>query len=407
MVVGFVSACGPGVYSALDPGPPLVTLHANVVTAAPQDTPSSGVKAAVLWAALPASVETCLAGATNTAGVVACAGTNFRPQLTTMTVPVEPAFPAAFELPVHEAPALGALGPSRFGYGLIVVLHDGNGNGRLDLVPAGEVDGPDRLLGTSLRADSDIAGDYLAYREGAEVPPSWNAFRLLAGCPDPPRGYFVIRLAQVGNTLTCKLDEPEAALTLELASTARVRAHACHYAPEPVPQAPPAMAPPAGSALQCWGPRSLEVVERPNAACRRVVRYDLGAEPAPAWWPCGPATTVLDLTPARAPLTADYDALFSLRFISGPGSFDILDLRVKVGSFVLKTLDSTVIVGRPTFTLDDRDSDGRFSAGDLLAVDEEERDQFTSAPAQPLPVEVWAESDGRVVPLGSGLSWTP
>lgn len=404
MVLSFVCACGPGVYSAASPGAPFVTLRAEVVTAAPQDTPASGLEATVLWAALPADVEACLGAATDSDQVVACAGANFRPRLTSMTVPVEPAFPAAFELPVHDVPPLEALGTSRFGYGLLAVLHDGNGNGALDLVPPEAIDGPDRVLGTSLRADSDIEGDYLAYREG-DVPPAWNAFRLLVGCPDPLRGYFMIRLRREGSAITCRLAAASETFTLELAATARVRSHACQYAPAPEPLAPPSTPPPAGSALQCWGSRSLEVVEQPAATCRRVVRYDLGSSAAPSWWTCDPS--LLELTPARAPLTDGVDRLFTLRYVDGAGSFRIGDLRIRVGTVTLKTLDSTMIVGAGTFEHDDRDGDGRFSKGDVLTVNEDEGPRFSGAQPASFPVQVWAESDGRMSTLAAMLSWAP
>lgn len=405
ILLPFALGCGPGVYSALDPGPPLVTLRAEVVNAMPPGAPSSGLKAAVLWAALPAEVESCLGAAVTVEQMVACAGRQFRPHLTTMTVPVEPAFPAAFELPVHEAPALGALSPSRFGYGLVAVLHDGNANGQLDLVAPDAADGPDWVLGTSLRGDSNIVGDYLAYREG-DVPPTWNAFRLLADCPEPPRGFFIIRLTQQGNQLSCALDPAESPFRLELASSAR--AHACRHAPPPTAQPPPETPPPAGSALQCWGQGSLEVVERPDATCRRVLRYDLLNQTAPPWWSCAAAPSfIIGLTRAAAPLTPGYDRLFSLHFEEGPGAFKLVDLRVRVGGYTLSTIDSEVAVGRPTFTLVDRNGDARFSRGDTVDVDEGEPSQFSSTSAGPLPVEVWAESEGRVVTLGSTLSWQP
>jgi len=407
LVLLTLMACGPGVYSAASKGPPLVTLHADVVTAAPQGTPSSGVQAAVLWASLPADVESCLEQAATAAAVIECTGTDFRPELTSTTVAVKPAFPAAFELPIHEAPPLEALGRGRLGYGLIVVLHDGNSNGELDLIPAGATDGPDTVLGTSLRAGSDVVGDYLVYREG-EVPAMWRAFEVLAGCGQPPHGFFVMRLAQDGNALRCTLEPPEAALTLELSGTQRVRRRACQHAPVPAALPAPATPPPQGSAVQCWGPESVEVVEAPAATCRRVMRYDLGSAGPPAWWPCAIDPNQLELVPARAPLTPQVDELFTLHYRAGPGAFRLGDLRVKVGDVVLRTLDSTVIIGAPTFVLTDRDGAGLFSAGDSLLVSEEDKGSFQGAVPGPLEVRVWAEaSDGRVTTLGAPLSWTP
>jgi hypothetical protein len=78
-----------------------------------------------------------------------------------------------------------------------------------------------------------------------------------------------------------------------------------------------------------------------------------------------------------------------------------------VGAVTLVTLDSPLIVGQPTFSLSDADGDGRFTRGDVLMVEEDEPGRFTETPAAPVTVEVWAESDGRVSPLGQGLRWVP
>jgi hypothetical protein len=404
MVVAFAS-CGPGVRSVENPGPPIAVVRAEVVSPAPFGTPPSGLRAALVWAALTPDVEACLADAGTPEAVTTCAGTRFRPSLSSVSVPVTPSFPASLTIPLAGPPPLTALSGSRFGYGQVVVFHDANENGQLDLVPADAVEGPDRVLGSSLRATSDLVGDSLAWRE-ADLPPAWNAFRLLADCPAPPSGFFVLRLEQDGNRLGCRLEPLSASLTLELADSRRVRARACMHAPAPTPQAPSEHPPLAEAQVHCWGTGSAEVVFEPTATCRRLVRYDVGATP-PAWWPCGATAVSLELTRAGAPLTPARDRLFTLRFTDGPGAFRLGELRVRVGEVTLVTLDSTVIVGQPTFMLEDRDGDGLFSKGDALAIDEDEPGRFVTPPAGLLVVEVWAESAGRITPLGPPLRWAP
>jgi hypothetical protein len=394
------------VSSVLDDGPALLTLHAEVVTAAPPGTSNRQVEAAVVWAALAPAVEQCLEAARTPDQVLQCTGADFHPRLTSMSVPVQPSFPAAFELPLHGPPPREALGGGGFGYGLLAVLYDGNQNHALDLVPPEATFGPDQLLGTSLRAQSGVEGDYLGWREGP-VAPAWNAFRVLAGCAEPPAGFFLMRLFKVGDALGCTLESPDAPLTIELAATAQVRAHVCQYAAAPEPLPPPEAPPPQGSQVQCWGPSSIEVVREPLATCRRVERYDLSGGTAPAWWPCAVDATVLELTDAPGGLTAAEDLLFTLQYRQGAGVFRLKDLRIAVGSVVLSTLDSTVIVGKPSFVLVDRNADGLFSTGDGLEVSESEQQMISPAAPVPHEVRVWAESDGRVTALGGGLSWSP
>ncbi|MCA2979263.1 MAG: hypothetical protein INH41_02305 [Myxococcaceae bacterium] len=400
-----VAACGPGVPSVADPGPPVGLVRAEVVSPGPLGLPPAGLRAALVWAALSPEVEACLGDARTAEDVVACAGSRFRPSLSSESVPVTPAFPAALTIPLAGPPPLTALGPSRFGYALVVAFSDTNANDALDLVPPEAIDGPDRVLGSSLRPGSDLSGTYLAWREG-DVPPAWNAFRWLAGCPEPPRGYFLVGLDQDGNRVRCRLETLASTLTLSLDDSRRTRARACMHATTPLPAPPPEAPPPAQARVLCWGPRSAEVVLEPMATCERALRYDVG-DRVPGWWPCRTAAVTLELARAGEPLTPSRDRLFTLRFIDGPGAFRLGDLRVRVGDVTLSTLDSTLIVGQQTFTLGDRDGDGLFSRGDTLTVDEDEPGRFTSAPVGALAVDVWAESDARVVPLGTTLRWTP
>ncbi|MGQ0504584.1 MAG: hypothetical protein ACT4TC_04635 [Myxococcaceae bacterium] len=411
------TSCGPGVPSAGTLGEPLARLRAQVVTVGNLVPPDRGVHASLLWAALSQQAESCLASATTATEARACTGDEVRPRLTSHWVPVEPAFPSAFELPLHQLPAPEVLTGNeraRLGYGLLVVHHDRNENHALDLIPPDVTDGPDLVLGTSLRAGSSNVGDYVAFREGA-VPAAWGLFRLLANCPEPPLGFFVIRIAKESAGLTCTLASAEESLTVELSDDPLVRAHACQHAAHPEIRRPLA-APPAVAQARCFGRGSLELVRDPSATCRRIERYeltgpgwDLSSNP-PAWWPCVDTPVTLALRDSASALSNGPDELFELDYVQGTESYQVKNLRLVIfrpeGDVILRSPDPLLIQGMSPLRVGASRPD--FAPGDTMYVSEASEDQFTPSSVGPHQVRLeLVASDGRAVPLSAPLSWTP
>lgn len=432
-----LSACGPGVRSIADVGEPLVVLKGEVVTEAPAGTPTSDLAASLVWAALGPEVVTCLASATTATQALDCTGSDFSPRRSSRTVPLKPVFPSSLELPLFALPepsTLDGVEGARLSYALVVVHHDGNRNGTLDLIPPTELEGPDTVLGTSLRAGSPNQGELLVYREGA-LSAAWNAFRLVAGCAEPPQGFSIARWSrnEVG-ALACELLPADTTVRIELSASASVRERACMSAPPPVSQKPPVSAP--IGTIRCFGTSSVDVDPAPTATCRRLERYDLVgcpngmpgcAGPAwdvsatpPTWWPCdtsGPNAT-LQLIPEPGPFTPkNPEPLFRIEAKKVVGKYRPQDLRLSVvfdemGSVARYSMpDPRVISGRIPFRFEDRDNDNLVGQGDALTLEEDQVEprklDFDGPVVARFPVNLSVVSKGATLPLGAALTWEP
>ena len=348
LLVG-LTACGDGVHSVTYLGQPIVILHAQVVGELPAGELEGSLRAAMKWEVLPAGMLPCLEEANDASSVVRClTSVGVEAVQATDSVPIEPVFPASFEIPIHSLPDPSLLGghpDALFGYGILLVYEDGNRNGLLDLVDAQATESADTVLASGF--PSEVANASLfVYREG-ELSVLWKIFDVL-GCPPPELGFSLVDVrAKVGGGVTCLVSQPtQGALPVYFEDNGEMRQQICE--PQPIASTFPAAPIPEGALVDCRFHDSLEFVPDPTRYCMRVQRYDLigcdalmgCVDPSwdltddpPAWWPCsGEADGGFSIIDAGPELTAASDEMFTLRYDQGQTHIGVLELEVVVQS---------------------------------------------------------------------------
>jgi hypothetical protein len=384
LVAGFwlaAGGCGDGIHSIGDLGQPIVTLSARVEGALPVGVGQSGLRAAMKWEVLEDGMLDCLDAAADQVAVARCVtAVGVEAIQATASVPIEPVFPASFEIPLYRLPGPEVLGGAEgawFGYGVLLVYADGNQNEMLDLVDAQAVDSADTVLASGFPTEQLKAGVFV-YREG-ELSPLWKIFAGL-GCQEPGQGYSVLDVEASRLGVRCAVESSaEASIPVYFEDSASMRQQICQ--PQPISSTFPADPPPAGALLDCIFDDSLQFVADPSRYCQQVQRYDLvgcdslvgcevptwdlRAEP-PAWWPCtGERDGGFSLIDSGHELTGGQDDLFSIRYDSGDKRFSLLDLRVVVypPSGVARSFSAP-----ESIRFSDYDHDGLFGLQDVLEV---------------------------------------
>ncbi|MBN2498486.1 MAG: hypothetical protein JXR96_28100 [Deltaproteobacteria bacterium] len=377
------TACGQGVHSVTDLGDPLAVIEGRIEGELPTGVDPERLRASMIWETLPQELLDCLVRAEEPGEIFACASpSDFRPAHTSNSIPIQAAFPAAFDVPLHRLPDPAVLsGPAgeRFGYGILVVYEDGDGDGQLGLVEPGERHSADQVLASSFEDGTRL----IVYREGL-LSPAWKLFAALA-CPEPENGFSEIRLAYDWDRgVICELAPIEqTTITLRFDDSESVRQLICE--PAPVTSSYPAEPPPADREIICHHRNSLEYVLDPEAYCAHTRRYelagchdltactqpdwDLTARP-PAWWPCdGRTDNGFSLSDAADELGPGPDELFHIRYDSGEKRYAMDEIQVWVfgpGQVVL------IFTHPRAIRLEDRDGDSKLSPGDELVCFEPE-----------------------------------
>lgn len=376
-----LSACGEGVHSGESFGEPLVTLRARIEGQAPSTATTGELSASMIWAAMPAEFEECMEAAIDEGEIMTCMeGNRFVPALATNSVPVQPVFPASFEIPLYTLPSPAVLSGSPgalFGYGILVVYDDGNTNGELDLVDSEATSSVDTVLGASAPTGQHEIG-FVVYREGA-LSPVWKMFSLF-GCGEPEQGFSVIRMVmdEAAGTLSCVVRRTnDTTLAVYFEDSEEMRSLVCEAAEEGSTY--PAAEPPPGATVECYGPDFMRFASNPSAYCRHWQTYrlsgcfdpldcstpdwDLTASP-PDWWPCGPMSsggfTLID-DPSQP--TSGSETLFTITYDSGDVAYSMDDMAIWVYTAPNHVQSLTVPW---TLELIDNDSDGKLSVGDTL-----------------------------------------
>jgi len=378
-----IVGCGDGVHQSTDIGEPIAVLHGNILSGPPTSASPDALRAALIWAALPPEMEACADRAADLGEIVNCfSSAGLQPEFASNDVALEPVFPSSFDIPLHHLPAPSALTGTPgalFGYAILVAYEDGNDNRMLDLVSPEATSSVDTVLGSTMTGAPDTTDSFLVYREG-RLSPIWKMFGFI-GCSEPPSGFSVVQVTMLPtHEIACVIHHTaDAALTITFDDSQETRQLIC----EPLPQLSnyPESAPPAGTTVTCRDSGSLSFVVDASRYCPQtqyydligcdsdllceVPEWDLSAAP-PAWWPCGtPTVGSFSLEGSGVPLTSGADLLFRVNYLAGPATYPVAEIALWV------EMDPTHFNGLtyPTFISHlDNDSDGTFSAGDVLEL---------------------------------------
>ncbi len=353
LLATLLPACGPGVHDLTDEAGPLVEVSGRIegslaaVLPPPTAAEDLRLRAGLLWAGNPFGDPYCLEHGPNpvrrsgeppspfSRQVCPADPLGFRPALMDVSVPVDPASPEPFVIPLTHVPSaevmVGTL-EARVAYASLVLFHDVNDNGTLDLIEPrdlprdrrgggggpgggrddpskGKEDGPpDELLGASfsslLRPQVRVV-----FREGDFVE---SFFWPLPDCDPPPKGFSVLTVEGTflgGSCTAAGLEEGPVPVPLARPETlADLRC----LPPQGRKDARPRDELPEGWLSECLGPEELvtadpkaecpAISEQVLAGCQGDARCVLDCETddceapdwdrrdnPPDWWPCGDA----------------------------------------------------------------------------------------------------------------------
>lgn len=423
-VVPLAVACGDGVQTPQGtPAAPLFSVRAEARGTLTAEAP---IRAALAWTVTSPELIECLDGV-EVEGVLSfsdetyledeqiagalqrCLTFSERAHVETASVPIEPEFPLALEIPVLALPDTALLSgdrAARLGIADVIVYEDQDEDGVFDETPRGAGAFADIVKGTSRALDeSDTSESFIAYREG-ELSSVWKIFRAIYGCPDPAPGFSTVTLSIDDDGLPgCVIDDR--AVDVDLRDDIAVLGCAPNGdSGEPI-RADRADGIPVGAEARCEnaGDGWFDVVYTTNpesvcpstttlalvgcdtsseAACRATF-YDLAANP-PSWWPCsfgnGTQRYIYQENAATA-LTSSPDALFEFSYFEGLEVFP-LELRVEMDLPDGSVADDFVIV------VTDHDDNGVWNAGDRVSVSEGRERFDVDAPAGNYPLRLLA-----------------
>jgi hypothetical protein len=377
----FAAACG-NIHSTDHLGDPLVILGARVEGQLPDNISALLLRASLIWETQSRELLECLDRAGSGAEVRACTTPeDFQPALVSNSVPIEPTFPASFEVPLYLLPDLEVLSGqsgSLLGYGVLVVYEDGNRNKMLDLVPPGATASADTILASGMptRGNRD---DFVVYREG-DLSPLWKLFESF-GCPQPPQGFSILtRELDLDEGYTCFVSPvTNATIPVEFEESEALRQLICE--PQPDTNTYPTKPPPPDREVTCHFHDTLEYVVDPSWYCKykQVYRlvgchayfgceepdWDLTDSP-PDWWPCtGESDNGFTISDHPDDLTPSDDKLFNISYDSGERKFAMDEIEI----WLLLTRTEGLVFAHPrSIMFMDNNNDSLFSAGDVLEM---------------------------------------
>lgn len=373
------AACGE-IHSTGDLGDPLVILDARVEGKLPDNVSALLLRASLIWETQSRELLECLDRAETEEQVFACTTPeDFRPAQVSNSVPIQPTFPASFDVPLYLLPDLEVLsgrGGSLLGYGVLVVYEDGNQNRMLDLVSPGATESSDTILASGMPTTGH-RDDFVVYRE-ADLSPLWKLFEPF-GCPEPPQGFSILtREFRPAEGYTCRVSPAaDATIPVEFEDSEQLRQLICE--PQSEIDTYPSDPPPPGREVTCHFHDTLEYVIDPSWYCRykqvyqlagceayfgcREPDWDLTGNP-PAWWPCtGESDNGFSISDHPDDLTPRADELFYIRYDSGDRRFATNQIEVWL---LLNRTEGLVLTHPRSIMLIDNDGDSLFSEGDSL-----------------------------------------
>jgi hypothetical protein len=377
------AACG-DIHSTGNLGDPLVILDARVEGKLPDNISALLLRASLIWETQSKELLECLDRAGTEEEVYACTTPeDFRPVQASRSVPIEPTFPASFEVPLYLLPDLAMLSGERsslLGYGVLVVYEDGNRNMKLDLVPPGALESQDTILASGIPTDENRR-DLVVYREG-KLSPLWKLFQHPPyGCPEPPQGFSVLtREYHASEGFSCTVVPASAAtIPVHFEDSEDLRQLICE--PQFDIDTYPSEPPPPDREVTCHFHDTLEYVMDPSWYCQYRQVYQLAGchayfgcqEPdwdltdnPPAWWPCtGESDNGFSISDHPDDLTPYADELFLISYDSGAKKFAVNEIEV----WLLLTRTEGLVFTHPrSIMLIDHDGDSLFSKGDVLEM---------------------------------------
>lgn len=398
-------------------------------------------RAALLWTALSQELGDCIVASTDSNERYECYVDHYRPQVSSVDIPLDANVLTGFAIPIHDLPAPEVLSGSdegRIGWGKIVLYDDGNENQALDLLPAGTESSIDSILGVSEVPDEFgylQHAEYVVFREG-ELSSLWSLFEGF-GCGDPEVGYSVVSFGWEeqtyeyydfeGNTFQgvdevpyCTLTSADEPIGLS-APWENAETMLCLEEPLDTPGYPDAL--PEDADYQCYSEGIVIIRESPTALCPSFRRLDLvgcddvddeavcdatywdltSTEDRPTWWPCQDERR-FSLTPLAGvystyPVTNGNDTLLLV------GQEDGFPTDLERIEIVVETPTGTKTI--PTSSLqinEDYDMDGALSSGESLQVVETDTFSLLDTASVPGTYQAKLYVDGT---LRSERTWTP
>lgn len=374
-------ACGkvapPDAYQA----PPLLTLAATVDGAVPDDVTS--LKTALVWTAFSETALDCIASGGPGCGVL------FEPRITAETIPLEPIFPAAVEMPLFELPSSDALSVAdggKLGLGMLTVFRDGNANDALDIAPPGTYSPEDEVLGHTTVFDDwgyAVEQTYVVYREGG-LTPLWELFEVFWLCGEPPEGFSIVTLREIDDEpyAECVISPADTPIDVRLDDSLDTRELICAADADAYVYTFPDAPIPVGAYVQCEGDTAFYSTSA-DALCPDVERYDLIGcdapedeaacraslwdlrDSPPSWWPCRSDNALRMLATAWGTPTADRDLMITFEVRGGSPLYRIEDT---TGFIEIDEEGHRVLLGEGDIVLVDHDGNGGVSVGDEVQV---------------------------------------